>query len=414
MLSDLFLDLAIALGLGLLIGLQKERAESPLAGLRTFGLVALAGGVAAVAAEHATVWIIVAGLVAVVALMITGNWMLAVGDDPHADPGQTTEMAVVVTYLIGAITVLGPTELGVVVGAVTAMLLHMRDELHSWVDRLTDADVRAIMQFVVISLIVLPVLPSETYGPYDVINPRQVWWMVVLIVGLNLVGYGAYRMLGARAGTVLSGVLGGVVSSTATTVGYARHTAGQEGREGTAVVVVWIASGVVFIRLMVEIGATAPELLRVAAAPLAIMLAVYVAVAALIWRSATAPGDLPIDPGNPTELRPAILVGALYAVVRVLVAAAQDWAGGAGLFIAAAVSGLTDVDALTLSTSRLVATERLDAGTGWRLILTAAVSNMVFKLLLASVMGSRAFALRFGRLTALGVGAGVALIVLWP
>jgi uncharacterized membrane protein (DUF4010 family) len=274
--------------------------------------------------------------------------------------------------------------------------------------------VRAIMQFVVVSLIVLPVLPSETYGPYDVLNPRQIWWMVVLIVGLNLIGYGAYRILGARAGTLLSGVLGGVVSSTATTVGYARHTAEAQGREATAVVVVWIASGVVFIRLLVEIGATAPGLLRYAAGPLGVMLVVFAAVAASVWKSATKPSDMPIEPGNPTELKPAIFFGVIYAVVLLVVAAAQDWAGGAGLFAAAAVSGLTDVDALTLSTSRLVATERLDPSTGWRLILTAATSNMIFKLVLASTMGSRAFAKRFGRLTAVGVAAGVALILLWP
>ncbi len=414
MLGDTFLDLAIALGLGLLIGLQKERAESPLAGLRTFALVALAGAVSAVVAEHSTVWVVVIALVAIVALMITGNWLLAVTDKVSADPGQTTEVAVVVTFLIGVLTVSGPTEVAVVVGAVTAMLLHLREELHSWVDRLTDADVRAIMQFVVISLIVLPVLPSQTYGPYDVINPRQVWWMVVLIVGLNLVGYAAYRILGARAGTALSGVLGGVVSSTATTVGYARRTATEPGREATAVVVVWVASSVVFIRLMVEIGVTAPGLLRQAAAPLGIMLVVFALVAAVVWRSATQPTDLPIEPGNPTELKPAIFFGAVYAVVLVLVAAAQDWAGGAGLYVAAAVSGLTDVDALTLSTSRLVDTGRLDPGTGWRLILTAATSNMVFKLVLATTMGSRAFAARFGRLTAVGVAAGVTLILFWP
>jgi uncharacterized membrane protein (DUF4010 family) len=411
-LGEIFLDLAIALGLGLLIGLQKERAASPLAGLRTFALVSLAGGVAAVLVPYAGAWLVVAGLLSVVAFMVTGNVVLLHTDD--SDPGQTTEAAVVLTYLIGVLTVAGPIEVGIVCGAVTAMLLHLREELHTWVDRLTDRDVRAIMQFTVVSLIVLPVLPSETYGPYDVINPRQVWWMVVLIVGLNLTGYAAYRLLGERTGTALAGVLGGVVSSTATTVGYARVTKSQKAREATAIVVVWVASGIVFARLLLEIGAVGPTLLPRAAGPLLIMLALFAGIAALIWRSGTATSDLPIEPANPTELRSAILFGAIYALVLLVVAAAEDWAGGVGLYMAAAVSGLTDVDALTLSTARLVETQRLDPELGWRLVVTAAVSNLAFKTVLAATLGSRSFARRFARLSAIGILAGVALILFWP
>jgi uncharacterized membrane protein (DUF4010 family) len=411
--SSDFLELAIALALGLLIGLQKERAESPLAGLRTFALVALAGGVAALLGPLTTPWLVVVGLAAVVALMVTGNVVLL--RSGRSDPGQTTEVAVVLTYLIGVLTVVGPIEVAIVCGAVTAMLLHLREELHTWVDRLTDRDVRAMMQFVVVSLIVLPVLPSETFGPYDVINPRQVWWMVVLIVGLNLVGYAAYRLLGERAGTILAGVLGGVVSSTATTVGYARLTKLQPGRDHVAVVVVWVASGIVFIRLLIEIAAVAPSLLSVAAPPMLLMLAVFAVMAAIALRSGTrSPSEMPIEPSNPTELKSAILFGLVYAVVLLLVAAAQDWAGGAGLYLAATVSGLTDVDALTLSTSQLVQTDRLEASMGWRLIMTAAVSNLGFKLILGAVLGSRAFARRLATIGVVAIAIGVGLILFWP
>jgi uncharacterized membrane protein (DUF4010 family) len=411
-LTSTFIDLAIALGLGLLIGLQKERAESPLAGLRTFALVSLTGGVAAIVGEVTTPWIIVAGLFAVLGLMITGNVVLMRGESQ--DPGQTTETAVVLTYLIGVLTVAGPTVIGIVCGAVTAILLHLREELHTWVDRLTDRDVRAIMQFVVVSLIVLPVLPAETYGPFDVLNPRQIWWMVVLIVGLNLVGYGAYRVMGERAGTLLAGVLGGVVSSTATMVGYARVTKSREGKEATAITVVWIASGMVFLRVLLEIGAVAPRFLPTAAPPLVIVFVVFVLIAILTRRDGRDPEDLPIEPENPTELKAAILFGVIYGVVLVAVAAAEEWAGGAGLYAAAAVSGLTDVDALTLSTSHLVAEGRLGEDLAWRVILTAALSNLVFKGMLAAAMGSRSFARRFARLSAVAFLVGVGLIALWP
>jgi uncharacterized membrane protein (DUF4010 family) len=412
MLTERFLDLGIALGLGLLIGLQKERTESPLAGLRTFALVSLAGGIAAILAETTTPWLLVGGLLAVVALMVTGNVVLLHSDG--SDPGQTTEVAVVVTYLLGALTVAGPTVVGVVCGAVTAMLLHLRDELHTWVDRLTDRDVRAIMQFTVVSLIVLPLLPAETYGPYDVLNPRQIWWMVVLIVGLNLVGYGAYRLFGERAGTLLAGILGGVVSSTATTMGYARAAKSGKGMESTAIVVVWVASGVVFVRVLLEIGAVAPVLLPIAAPPIVIMLAVFAAVTGVVWGRVQRAGEVAVEPGNPTELKSALLFGAVYAVVLLIVAAAEDQAGSTGLYLAAAVSGLTDVDALTLSTSHLALEGRLEGSQAWRLILTGILSNLVFKAVLAFTLGGRAFGRRFASLALVGVVTGTALVLFWP
>jgi len=411
MLSTTFMDLAIALGLGLLVGLQKERAESPLAGLRTFALVTLAGAVAALVGVATTPWVIVGGLLAVTTLMVTGNVVLMKG--PGTDPGQTTEAAVVLMFLIGALVIVGPREVAIVGGATTAMLLHLREELRTWVDRLSDRDVRAVMQFVVISLVILPVLPDQTYGLYDVINPRQVWWMVVLIVGLNLAGYGAFRLMGAQAGTALAGVLGGVISSTATTVSYARQTRTDPDKDKTAVVVVWIASGVVFIRILFEIAAVAPTFLNDAAGPLLVMLALFALVAAVIWRSATAPSDNPLEPGNPTELRPAILFGVIYAFVLFIVAAGQDLLGDAGLYAAAVVSGLTDVDAITLSTARLVSTSRLDPDTGWRLVLIAILSNLVFKIGMAAALGSRAFARRLGSLGAIAIAVGVGLLVFW-
>jgi uncharacterized membrane protein (DUF4010 family) len=263
MLGSTFMDLLIALGIGLLVGLQKERRESPLAGLRTFALASLLGAVAALLSQQMGSWIIVAGLLVIAALMVTGNVMLMRRGD--IDPGQTTEVAIVLTFLVGALVVVGPREVAIVLGATMAMLLHLRDELKGWVKRLSDRDVRAVMQFVVISLIILPVLPDQTYGPYDVLNPRQIWWMVVLIVGMNLAGYAAFRLMGQRAGTALAGVLGGTISSTATTMSYARLAKASPSHTKAAVVIVWIASGIVFVRILIEIGAVAPAFLAAAA-----------------------------------------------------------------------------------------------------------------------------------------------------
>lgn len=412
MLSTTFMDLLIALGIGLLVGLQKERVASPLAGLRTFALVSVFGAVAALIGRSAGPWLIVAGLVAITTLTVMGNLMSMKKGD--IDPGQTTEVAIVLTYLIGALVVIGPREAAIVLGATLAMLLHLRDELKGWVARLSDRDVRAMMQFVVVSLIVLPILPNRPYGPYAVLNPREIWWTVVLIVGINLVGYGAFRMMGARAGTVLLGMLGGIVSSTATTMSYSRLTKTNESASRPAVVIVWIASGMVFVRVLVEIGAVAPSFLPVAAGPLAIMLLLFTVGARIVWRAGTSPTESPLQPTNPSELRPAVLFAALYAVVLFAVAAAQDLLGGPGLFAAAAISGLTDIDAITLSTSQLVSRQLVDADTGWRLILVATMSNMVFKFGLVAILGSRTLAKPLATLFTVGITVGAALIVFWP
>jgi uncharacterized membrane protein (DUF4010 family) len=412
MTTDTLVDLAIALGIGLLIGLQKERMDSPVAGLRTFALVSVCGAVSALISGTTGPWIVIAGLLAITALTVMGNAISMRGGT--IDPGQTTEVAIVLTFLLGALVVIGPREGAIVLGATVAILLHLRDELKSWVASLSDRDVRAMMQFVVVSLIVLPVLPDQTYGPYDVLNPRQIWWMVVLIVGLNLIGYGAFRLLGEKVGTALAGILGGVVSSTATTVTYARIAKDNEALTPIAVVIVWIASSVVFIRVLLEISVVNPSFLPVAAGPIGMMLLVMAAGTGVIWRATKEKSAHPLQPKNPAQLKAALTFGALYAAVLFGVAAAQDLLGTAGLFGAAALSGISGMDEITLTASQMVLRQTLDADTGWRVIIVASLSNLVFKFSLAAALGSRAMATRLGVLFTVAIVAGATLIVLWP
>lgn len=401
----------LALGLGLLVGLQKERTASPLAGLKTFGLITLLGALAALVSAQTGGWVVAAGLLGVVGVMAIGNAIQI--RDGSATPGQTTEVAMLVMYLIGALTVVGPTAVAVVLAGAVAVLLHLREELKGLIRRMTDRDVRAIMQFVVISLVVLPVLPNRTFGPFDVLNPYNIWLMVVLIVGLNLAGYAAFRWLSNRGGTVVAGLLGGVVSSTATAFAYARNTKAGDVPAPTSAAIIWLASSVVYVRVMIEIGAVAPRFLLSAAGPLLVMLALFTVTAAMTWRSGPSPTDGSLEPRNPTQLRAAVVFGALYAGVLLLVAAAEAYLGSAGLYATALLSGLTDIDAITLSTSRLVAEGRLGADLGWRLIVAASLSNMTFKLGIAWTLGGRALGKRLGGLSLLAVTVGVALILLW-
>jgi uncharacterized membrane protein (DUF4010 family) len=222
-----------------------------------------------------------------------------------------------------------------------------------------------------------------------VLNPRNIWWMVVLIVGINLGGYIAYKFLGQRAGITLGGVLGGLISSTATTVSYAKRAAAAPGAIGPAAIVIMIASTVVFARLLLEIATVAPAFLP-AAAPwlMALLFLSAISSFALWFRSDKNHEEMP-EQENPSELKSALVFGLIYDVVLFVVAAVKELYGSRGLYAVAALSGLTDVDAITLSTAQLVNAGRLNADDGWKLIVVAAISNLIFKAGAVAALGGR-------------------------
>ena len=411
--SEVFLQLAVALGLGLLVGLQRERRDSAIAGIRTFALITLFGAVAGQLGRVFGGWVVAVGLLAVAGLVTAGNLVrLPKGE---ADPGQTTELTALVMYGIGAWLVVGPrmTE-AIVLGGVVALLLHLKEPLHEFAGRMGEKDVRAIMQLVLIALVILPLLPDRTFGPYGVLNPYQIWWMVVLIVGLSLLGYVAYKLFGARAGAALGGVLGGLISSTATTVSYARRSREEPETSRLAALVVVIASAVVFARVLVEIAAVAHGSFVDLAPPLAAMLGVMAALAGVAWWLSRRDGAEPPEQENPAELKSALFFGLIYAVVLVAVAFARDRFGTAGLYTVAGISGLTDVDALTLSTARLVDSGRLVPGDGWRAILIAALANLVFKGGIVAFLGSRRMLGRIALFFGAALAGGAVIFWVWP
>jgi uncharacterized membrane protein (DUF4010 family) len=411
--EPIFVRLAVALGLGLLVGVQRERAQDPLAGVRTFPLITLLGGLAAeLSLQLDATWIFAVGLAGLVALLVTG-YAVTVRSGAYR-PGLTTEVAALYMYIVGALVVIGAVPVGVVMGGLCALLLHLKEPMEGFADRLTQGDLKSIMQFAAIALVVLPVLPDRAYGPYDVLNPFEIWLMVVLIVGISLAGYVLYKLLGARAGTLLGGVLGGIISSTATTASYARRAKGNRTLAPQVALVVMIASTVVYGRIFIEVAVAAPSVLPAMAPPLLIIALANVAICgvALLTLRGHA-GELPVQ-DNPTELRTALIFAALYGVIIFAVAAAGDAYGDSGLYGVALISGLTDVDALTLSTANLVEAGRLDAGPGWRAIVLASLSNLAFKAVLAGVLGGRALLLRLAPLFAASIAAGVAVLQLWP
>lgn len=414
----LFKQLGISLLLGLLVGLQREHVATRLAGVRTFPLITVLGTVAALLARHFGGWVIAAGFVGIAASLLWSDRRSGVL--PDYDPNTTTRVAALLMYGVGALLTLGPRELeaAIAIGGGVAVLLQFKPQLHGFVHRLGETDVKAIMQFVLITCIVLPVLPDATYGPLGVFNPFRTWLLVVLIVGISLGGYIAYKFLGQDAGIVLAGILGGAISSTATTVSYSRQ-ARAGGAEATlvAATVIMIASAVVFVRVMLLVAIVGSEFLPAIAPPLSVLLGLSVVPALVGWNQVRHHKVTLPEPENPTQLRLAVFFAALYTVVLMALAATRQYLGQQGpgaAYAVAAVSGLTDMDAITLSTVEMAARDPVTAEHGWRLLVVAALANLVFKAGVIGVLGQGRLLRKIGPFFALPLLGGLVLLGLWP
>lgn len=411
--SESLIAFGIVLGLGLLIGLQRERTTDRLGGIRTFPLIGLFGALAAsVGRVNGAPWLIPTGLLCMTILILLGNIERLRGEEETS--GITTEITALLMYLLGAYLILGEKTVAVVVGGTIAVLLHLKPSMHAFARRLSERDLRSIMRFALISLIILPVLPNRTFGPYDVLNPFKIWLMVVLIVGIGLGGYGAYKLVGARAGTLLSGLIGGLISSTATTVSYARRAGINRGLSELAALVILIASTTLFIRMFVEISVVAPRILPRVAAPLAMLLIIHLVVCTLGYRAVGQHEKSMPEQSNPAELTPALIFGALYALITIAIAAAKEYFGSRGIYAVALISGFTDVDAITLSTANLAEAGTIEISTAWRAMVIATLANMIFKTGAASILGGVALMRRLLLLFALPLAAGIVVLAFWP
>jgi uncharacterized membrane protein (DUF4010 family) len=311
------------------------------------------------------------------------------------DPGTTTVAAVVVCYWLGALVWFDHIQLAVTLAILTTALLYFKTELRGVSRSLTRRDLVSILQFAVLSFVILPILPDVNYGPYQALNPYQVWWMVVLISGLSLAGYAALRLAGPQRGTLLTGLLGGAVSSTATTLAFARNSREDPGLVGIAATVILLANWTVLVRISIVTAVVTPALWQdisfmLGGGALAGLAAIFI-----LWRHLHARSGAPaLEIGNPAEIRTALTFGGLYAAVLFAAAWLSDAVGNQGLYAVSLVSGLTDVDAITLSGLRLFGLGNLDAGQVRTMILLALLANILFKTGLAAFISGPALAKR--------------------
>lgn len=391
-----------SMAIGLLIGLERERNPSAKAGLRTFTLVSMFGTLMGLLADKVGMpWLVLVGMFAVAAMIIAAYIN---APEQEGDPGTTTEIALLLSFGLGVLVWYGQTKLAVMLAVGITSLLYFKPELHGLSQRLSRRDLLAVLQFSVLTFIVLPILPNQSFGPYNVVNPYQAWLMVVLISGVSLAGYAALQIVGTRYGVLLLGFFGGLVSSTATTLIYAKHGKSNPVMEQLATTVIIIASVVVLIRLLLISSAVAYGAMD-GLLPVLVCGVVFGLVAVIYsWHKSGKQAELYVpEARNPAELRAAIGFGLLYLVVLLGSAWMADVAGSRGLYVVALVSGLTDVDAITLSSLRLFNLGQLGEHQTVTAISIAFISNLVFKFLMVVFIGGPRLAKR--------VAAGFAALV---
>lgn len=389
---EIFKRLGLALAIGLLFGFERgwhTRDRSGgirVAGIRTFALMGLFGGMSGWLAKLVGPFILGFLFVGYAAVVAASYWL---STRQEKDYGITTEIAELLVFALGVAAVLGDMAPVAAAGVVATGLLAVKSVLHRWVQHMERFELTAVIEIAIISVVMLPLLPNKGYGPGGVLNPYGLWWAVVLVAGLSFLGYVAIRVAGPQVGTLVTGLLGGLASSTATTLAFSRMARRAVALGPVLAVGVVLAGSVTFLRILVIASVFNRPLSAALAVPLVAMAAVGLA-GALVLRLAEPPPEHSRpdirEIANPVELGMALKFGALLAVVIVAARYFQDWFGTAGVYAVAALSGVTDVDAVTISMARMARGDlAMTAATG--AIVTAASVNTVVKGGIALVVG---------------------------
>lgn len=377
------LQLLTALAIGLLFGVERGwsgRAEEEgdrIAGLRTFTLVGILGGVWALIAQVTSDWVLAVAFLSVAAFVIT---FYVVDARDEEDIGATTEVALMLAFSLAAWSAYGNEILAIATTVICVALLGYKPTLHRWISRIEPDELFAAIKLLIISVVLLPLLPDRGYGPWDALNPYWIWWMVVLISGLSFLGYIAIRFFGERLGALVTAIAGSLASSTAVTISLARFARGG-GMRGVYFGGVLVAGIIMFVRVLIEVSVVNPALLEALWIPIgAIMVSMSIA-AGILWyfgNSDAAETGEAIDLSSPLRLSMAIKFGLLLAVILVLSNGMEEWLGDRGVYLVALASGLMDVDAIVLSLSRM-ATGDLGPGVAAMGIVIASVTNTLVK-----------------------------------
>ncbi|WP_128226399.1 MgtC/SapB family protein [Halobacteriaceae bacterium SHR40] len=383
------LRVAVAFGIGALIGLERERSDSAglFAGSRTFPLFGLFG--ALVQAFFPAMFPVALVSIAVPLTVAYAGKIWKTGSF-----GLTTVTAALLTVILGALTVHSETGLvlAIIIGGVMTIILSAKSSIHAFVDRIEEDERRASIKFILIVFVIFPLLPDREIDALLGLNPRFIWLMVVFVTGLSFAAYILSRIVGTERGIALTGVVGGFISSTATSVSMAEQTSETPSLYQICGFSIVVASIVMFPRATVEVAAVNPELLPHVVVPLGAMTGTGILAAGVLYWWSTTKSTVDTDITNPFRLQPALLFGAIFAVVLLVSESAHTWVGPSGVYVTAFVSGLADVDAITLTLSKLAADDAISVDVATTGIIIGAISNTLVKAALVWILGTRELA----------------------
>jgi len=386
------LRFAAALALGVLLGLERERAKAErarFAGVRTFGLIALAGGVAAFfESQLALPWIALGAFLAIAGLVIVSYAVSA----QRGEIGVTTEVTALLAFLLGFLCVRGQVLTAAGLAVASGAILALKEWLHHLASRIETADIEATLKFAIVSVIILPLVPDKNFGPQplDVINHYKIWLMVVLISGLNFASYLLVKGVSAEQGIGLTGLLGGLVSSTAVTLGFSQRSRQQPHQASPLALGIFVAWTVMFVRVVLLVAAVHADLVPRVGLAMAAFGVPSILICTALWRRQQSAETAAVSAGeNPFELGEAIRFGLLFGAITFAAKAAQVYLGDAGLYLAGGIAGLTDVDAITLSMAQLARADGANLVPASRAIVIAVATNTIFKAGMVTFLGAR-------------------------
>ncbi|WP_315905212.1 MgtC/SapB family protein [Vibrio fluvialis] len=411
-------NLLVALLLGAIVGTQRgwvarNNVEgSRVAGIRTFSLVGLYGGLSAILAAHYSPLLL--GF-ALLALVVLASIAFVLKQRKSQDISITGVVSLLVTFVLGSLAVSGEPVLAAAAAVITAVVLDNKKELHEALQKLQEYELDAALRLMLISIVMLPLLPNQSYGPWQALNPYEIWWMVVLIASISFLGYFAIKIGGAKRGVLFTSVFAGFSSSTALTLQFSNLSRDQPTISPLLASGILLCCGTMFPRLLIVASLINTELTPILWPVIAVMMIGLYIPAWFIWRSTDVDfnEDQSANHKNPLALQSALWFGVILAIIMLLAHALSDWFGQAGTLALSAVSGITDVDAITLALGRQ-STHSLDAYTAAMGIIIAASVNTLVKMGMVISIGDRGLWVRVAPAMVLSVVAGaVTLLILY-
>ncbi len=387
-LPELWPKIAIAILIGFLIGLEREKkkksSEKYFAGIRTFPLISLLGFLSAFISSFTSVTIYVA-FILLFGLLISISYYFSAKE---GELGGTTEISFLIIFILGSLVFWDYLLLSAAVAVVLMIFLSLKSHFRAFAGRIEDEDIKATIKFAIITIIILPLLPNETFGPFDVLNPRKIWYFVVLIAGISFVGYALFKILGTKKGIQVLSILGGIASSTAVTLSFTERSKEAESLSRNFAAGIILASTIMFPRVLFIIFVLNKSLAEALLIPISIFTVVGVIVSLILWRKTKSYDVKKIELINPFKAMFAVKFGFIFAVVLFASGAAQNYFGDQGIYFTSFIGGLADVDAVALSMVDLI-----DRAVTFEVasiaVILGATSNSIIKAIISSFFGSK-------------------------